>query len=249
MMRAILGALRCEPHASAAPQPGAPAAGPSAAAAWRPVAPPAAAARPAPPPPPRRWTFRRRGVAACAAAVMALGTGAAVAGNGGTTPSQSDASASSVTLKPGSRGTNVKRLQRKLSVQPSGYYGSLTKTAVKRFQKRKGLKADGVAGPDTLAKLRLRVTPEQAPADDGGGSDVEVPAKLQRIAQCESGGNPRAVSADGTYRGKYQFDQQTWEAMGGTGDPAEAPESVQDRLAVKLYRQRGSAPWGCCAGA
>src|SRR4051812_5174331 len=203
----------------------------------------------------RRWTFRRRGVAACAAAVMALGTGAAVAGNGGTTPSQSDgnASASSVTLKPGSRGSNVKRLQRKLRVQASGYYGSLTKKAVKRFQKRAGLKPDGVAGPDTLAKLRVRVTPEasqdDAGTDTGGGSTVEVPAKLQRIAQCESGGNPRAVSADGTYRGKYQFDQATWEAMGGTGDPAEAPESVQDRLAVKLYKQRGSAPWGRCAGA
>src|SRR4051812_35172824 len=78
-----------------------------------------------PPAPPRRWTCRRRGVAACAAAVMALGGGAAVAGNGGTTPSQSDenASASSVTLKPGSRGSNVKRLQRKLRVQVSGYYG------------------------------------------------------------------------------------------------------------------------------
>ena len=201
----------------------------------------------------RRWTFRRRGVAACAAAVMALGGGAAVAGNGGTTPSQSDASASSVTLKPGSSGSNVKRLQRKLRVQASGYYGSLTKKAVKRFQKRVGLKADGVAGPDTLAKLRLRVTPEPSQdgtgTDTGGGSDVEVPAKLQRIAQCESGGNPRAVSPDGTYRGKYQFDQQTWEAMGGTGDPAEAPESVQDRLAVKLYKQRGSAPWGRCADA
>jgi hypothetical protein len=197
-----------------------------------------------------RWTVRRRGVAACAAAVMALGGGVAVAGNGGTTSSQDDgnASASSVTLKPGSRGANVKRLQRKLRVTVSGYYGALTKKAVKRFQRRAGLKADGVAGPATLAKLRLRVAPEQS-RDDGGGSDVEVPAKLQRIAQCESGGNPRAVSADGTYRGKYQFDQETWEAMGGTGDPAEAPESVQDRLAVKLYKQRGSAPWGRCADA
>ena len=199
----------------------------------------------------RRWTFRRRGVAACAAALMAFGGGAAVAGNGGTTTSQSDesASSSSATLKPGSSGPNVKRLQRKLRVQVSGYYGPLTKKAVKRFQKRAGLKADGIAGPATLSKLGVRVTQQQQSQDGGGGSDVEVPAKLQRIAQCESGGNPRAVSADGTYRGKYQFDQQTWEAMGGTGDPAEAPESVQDRLAVKLYRQRGSAPWGRCANA
>jgi hypothetical protein len=72
---------------------------------------------------------------------------------------------------------------------------------------------------------------------------------LQRIAQCESGGNPSAVSEDGVYRGKYQFDQATWEAIGGTGDAAQAPESLQDRFAVKLYRQRGTAPWPRCASA
>lgn len=33
--------------------------------------------------------------------------------------------------------------------------------------------------------------------------------------QCESGGNPQAVSADGTYWGLYQFDRQSWVAHGG----------------------------------
>jgi alpha-D-ribose 1-methylphosphonate 5-triphosphate synthase subunit PhnG len=55
------------------------------------------------------------------------------------------------------------------------------------------------------------------------------------------------VSADGTYHGKYQFDMSTWRSLGGTGDPAAAPEATQDRLAVKLYKQRGTAPWGRCA--
>jgi len=55
------------------------------------------------------------------------------------------------------------------------------------------------------------------------------------------------VSRDGKYRGKYQFDQDTWEAYGGRGDPADAPESVQDRIALKLYRARGTAPWPNCA--
>jgi hypothetical protein len=69
---------------------------------------------------------------------------------------------------------------------------------------------------------------------------------LQSIAQCESGGNPAAVDASGTYRGKYQFDQGTWESVGGTGDPAAAPESVQDSLAAKLQAQRGNSPWPVC---
>jgi hypothetical protein len=77
-------------------------------------------------------------------------------------------------------------------------------------------------------------------------STVAVPAILQRIAQCESGGNPHAIDASGTYRGKYQFDYQTWHANGGTGDPASAPESEQDRIAMKLYQSRGTQPWPVC---
>ncbi|MBW8801583.1 MAG: DUF348 domain-containing protein, partial [Streptomyces sp.] len=35
------------------------------------------------------------------------------------------------------------------------------------------------------------------------------------LANCESGGNPRAVSSGGTYRGLYQFTLSTWHNMGG----------------------------------
>ena len=54
------------------------------------------------------------------------------------------------------------------------------------------------------------------------------------------------MSADGTYRGKYQFDRETWRAMGGSGDPADAPEAEQDRIAAALLAQRGTAPWPVC---
>ena len=68
-------------------------------------------------------------------------------------------------------------------------------------------------------------------------------ATLESIASCESGGDPTAVSSDGTYRGKYQFDYGTWESMGGSGDPAAAPESEQDYRAALLYAASGSSPW------
>jgi hypothetical protein len=71
-------------------------------------------------------------------------------------------------------------------------------------------------------------------------------ATLESIAACESGGNPEAVSSDGTYRGKYQFDQGTWESVGGHGDPAAAPESEQDYRAALLYSESGSSPWPVC---
>jgi hypothetical protein len=69
---------------------------------------------------------------------------------------------------------------------------------------------------------------------------------LEAIAACESGGDPTAVSADGTYRGKYQFDQGTWESVGGHGDPAAAPELEQDYRAALLYSRSGSSPWPIC---
>jgi transglycosylase-like protein len=71
-------------------------------------------------------------------------------------------------------------------------------------------------------------------------------ATLDSIASCESGGDPTAVSADGTYRGKYQFDFGTWESVGGTGDPAAAPEAEQDYRAALLYERAGSSPWPIC---
>jgi hypothetical protein len=71
-------------------------------------------------------------------------------------------------------------------------------------------------------------------------------ATLESIAACESGGNPEAVSSEGTYRGKYQFDQGTWESVGGSGDPAAAPEAEQDYRAALLYSESGSSPWPIC---
>ena len=71
-------------------------------------------------------------------------------------------------------------------------------------------------------------------------------ATLESIASCESGGDPTAISSDGSYRGKYQFDFGTWESVGGSGDPAAAPESEQDYRAALLYAQTGSSPWPVC---
>ncbi|HYJ21203.1 MAG TPA: transglycosylase family protein [Solirubrobacterales bacterium] len=76
-----------------------------------------------------------------------------------------------------------------------------------------------------------------------GGVSIET---LESIAACESGGDPTIVSSDGSYRGKYQFDFGTWESVGGSGDPAAAPEQEQDYRAALLYSQAGSSPWPVC---
>jgi peptidoglycan hydrolase-like protein with peptidoglycan-binding domain len=141
-------------------------------------------------------------------------------------------------LKRGSSGSLVVSLQTALGIPADGIFGPATKRAVKRFQRRNGLLVDGIAGPQTLAALGIA---RSARAGRTGGGSL-----LRRIALCESGGNPAAVSPDGRYRGKYQFSRATWRALGGTGDPAQAPEALQDRLAAKLLAQSGTAPWPNC---
>ncbi|MFI5999187.1 ubiquitin-like domain-containing protein [Streptomyces sp. NPDC051366] len=66
------------------------------------------------------------------------------------------------------------------------------------------------------------------------------------LAQCESGGRPAATDASGTYGGLYQFDVRTWQSLGGSGRPQDAPGPEQTYRAKKLYVQRGATPWPHC---
>ena len=135
-------------------------------------------------------------------------------------------------------GSTVKELQRALHISADGIYGPQTKRAVRRYQRSHGLTVDGIAGRETLRSLGLI----------GGAAKAESTREvLERIAQCESGEDPTAVSANGKYFGKYQFSKATWRGVGGSGNPAKASEAEQDRRARKLYRRAGTSPWPNCA--
>lgn len=102
-----------------------------------------------------------------------------------------------------------------------------------------------------IKRLRHPLLVGGPPAQAPGGIPTARPAAssgLESIAACESGGDPGAVSPNGLYRGKYQFDRQTWASVGGSGDPAAAPESEQDYRAAVLMQRRGSSPWPVCGG-
>lgn len=201
----------------------------------------------------RRWRTVVLSVAA-GALLSAAGAEAALADE----PAGGEAGAAhaTVTLRKGDRGPAVRSVQRRLRIPADGAFGSQTERALRRFQRRKGLVADGIVGPITRRALGLRpfsrdsVVHPPGRSDGGGGAGLpNLPPVLRRIAECESGGNPRAVSADGRYRGKYQFTRSTWKEHGGRGeDPAEASEAHQDRVALRLYRARGTAPWPDCGG-
>ena len=57
------------------------------------------------------------------------------------------------TLRRGSKGDEVKKMQAKLGLAADGDFGPGTEAALKKWQAENGLTADGVAGPKTLAKL------------------------------------------------------------------------------------------------
>jgi hypothetical protein len=75
---------------------------------------------------------------------------------------------------------------------------------------------------------------------------VGVSPALAAIAACESGGDPSAIGGAGMYRGKYQFSFATWQAVGGSGDPAAASEAEQNYRAALLYSRAGPGQWPVC---
>jgi hypothetical protein len=62
------------------------------------------------------------------------------------------------------------------------------------------------------------------------------------IAQHESGGNPATDTGNGYY-GMYQFTMSSWQAGGGTGDPADASAEEQTAVARRVQAEQGWNAW------
>lgn len=89
-------------------------------------------------------------------------------------------------------------------------------------------------------------TASTAPTQGSGAPSGGLTAILWKIAMCESGGNPHAISPNGEYRGLFQFTYATWASVGGSGDPAQASVAEQFALAAILYQRAGPGQWPVC---
>lgn len=90
-------------------------------------------------------------------------------------------------LKLGNSGDIVTNVQNKLkslnylsSKNVTGYYGSVTESAVKAFQKRNSLTADGKVGASTMAKL---FSSSAKKAASSGGGSTNVNADVSKVQQ------------------------------------------------------------------
>jgi Transglycosylase-like domain len=102
-----------------------------------------------------------------------------------------------------------------------------------------------------LERMTTPVQPaiySSAPSASYSSAPPAANGTLEAVAACESGGDPTAVGGGGLHRGKYQFTYETWQSVGGTGDPAAAPEAEQDARAAMLLERDGAGHWPVCGG-
>jgi len=100
---------------------------------------------------------------------------------------------SEVLSRLGSRGEEVRKIQQRLKDwgyykgPVDGIYGPKTRDAVIAFQKKHGLTPDGIAGPQTLAKIGLPTGKANQPAAGAWNSDLYL---LARLIHGEARGEP-----------------------------------------------------------
>jgi hypothetical protein len=97
----------------------------------------------------------------------------------------------------------------------------------------------------TGAKTKLQSAVIQAPVTQivaRGTAPVPQSSNLStwlsKLRQCESGGNYQTNTGNGYY-GAYQFSLGTWQRLGYSGLPSNAPPSVQDQAIVKNTNASG----------
>ena len=105
--------------------------------------------------------------------------------------------------------------------------------------------------PDDLPTVEIDPSIQPAIPPDVAG--FPTPEQWEALRFCESSGNYQAVNRGGIYFGAYQFWPDTWDFVARRNYPrlvgvlpSAATPQDQDRMAYRLYEQRGAQPWPVC---
>jgi N-acetylmuramoyl-L-alanine amidase len=170
-------------------------------------------------------------------------------------------------LDKGDSGASVKDLQNKLlkvgiklpKYGADGDYGDETVIAVKQFQQKYGLQVDGIAGPQTLAKLDDLLKPKAPVATNEIGEITVLVGQLNVRAQADFGstivdvlekGEKRKVYAE--KNGLYHLGGNEWTSAGAKyvkftkkaepkPAPKPAPKKVLHRVQVGAFSKESGA--------
>jgi len=150
------------------------------------------------------------------------------------TASSSSSSSSATRLEKGSTGSDVKDLQKKLKklgyydAYVDGDYGDTTVAAVKAFQKKYNLTADGIAGKETLKKLDSVYENANSAKDDdslrmgdSGSAVKNLQTKLKKLGYYS--GTVDSTFGSGTYAAVRAFQQKN----GLTADGVAGSETLK----------------------
>jgi hypothetical protein len=106
--------------------------------------------------------------------------------------------------------------------------------------------ADIVSAGREIERAQVELSAARAAvAQNASGHPDPGEAAWERLRFCESGGVYTTNTGNGFY-GAYQFDLQTWQSMGGRGQPSAASYWEQDIRAKALFWARGDQPWPLC---
>lgn len=109
-----------------------------------------------------------------------------------------------MTLRRGSQGAEVKRLQKLLGIAQDGIFGSYTERAVKELQLRNGLSADGVVGTKTWALL-------EGNSNTGSLTGAKGARSITRLFVHATGGDQRTTTVSTL---KAEFKNKGWKNPG-----------------------------------
>jgi len=158
----------------------------------------------------------------------------------------------------------TERLDRLHAGRPGAAFGNQTSVDHRLIEENARLLAEAIVAGETPPVIELPAVIEEEPpapqttwrpaARNYGGcnGDVECFLACTRAHESDTSGGYGAVSSGGSYRGAYQFQQNTWDAaVAGAGHgeyagvPADqVPPEVQDAAAAHLYSVSGNNPWG-----